>query len=102
MVSNLPFDTSTEELEAFAAQAGQVVNVKIILDKETGRSKGYGFVLYTEPLAATYALERLDGQELGGRPLKIRPAIRKTYPNTRGGGGGYGGNGGGYGGDNNY
>ncbi|GAB5033527.1 rna recognition motif domain containing protein [Nannochloropsis oceanica] len=94
MVSNLPFDTSTEELEAFAAQAGQVVNVKIILDKETGRSKGYGFVLFTEPLSATYALERLDGMELGGRPLKIRPAIRKTYPNTRGGG--YGGN------NNNY
>lgn len=94
MVSNLPFDTSTEELEAFASQAGQVVNVKIILDRETGRSKGYGFVLFTEPLSATYALERLDGMELGGRPLKIRPAIRKTYPNTRGGGG--------YGGDNNY
>lgn len=83
MVSNLPFDATTEELEAFASQAGQVVNAKIILDRETGRSKGYGFVLFTEALSATYALEKLDGMELGGRPLKIRPAMRKS-----GGGGG--------------
>lgn len=89
MISNLPFETTKEQLEAFAGQAGQVVNAKIILDKETGRSKGYGFVLFSEPLAATYALERLDGQELGGRPLKIRPAIRKTYQNNRGGNNNY-------------
>lgn len=91
MVSNLPFDASKEQLEAFAAQAGEVVSAKIIVDKETGRSKGYGFVVFTEPLGATYALERLDGMEMGGRPLKIRPAIRKA-PYQGGGGGGGGGN----------
>ena len=78
MVSNLPFDASVEELQAFASQAGEVVSVKIIVDKETGRSKGYGFVVFTEALGATYALERLDGMEMGGRPLKLRPAIRKA------------------------
>jgi hypothetical protein len=51
---------------------------------------------HPDTTGATYALEKLDGMELGGRPLKIRPAIRK--PNNYGGGGGYGGGNGGYGG----
>lgn len=59
MISNLPFDTTQEELASFAGQAGEVVNAKIIVDRETGRSKGYGFVTFAESLFATYALEKL-------------------------------------------
>lgn len=78
MVSNLPFQASQEDLEGFFSQAGSVVSAKIITDRETGRSKGYGFVLFAEPLGATYALERMQGASFGGRPLTIRPALRKT------------------------
>jgi len=78
MISNLPFDSSPEELQAFASQAGQVLNVKIITDRETGRSKGYGFVMYSDALESTAAIERLNGQELGGRQVNVRPAIRKA------------------------
>lgn len=63
--------------------SGHACFLQIIVDRETGRSKGYGFVMFTEPLGATYALERLQGADFGGRPIKIRPAMRKAGGNDR-------------------
>jgi RNA recognition motif-containing protein len=77
MVSNLPYAATVEDVEDFAAQAGTPLNVKIITDRETGRSKGYGFVSFADPLEATYAIERLNGAQLMGRPITVRPAIKK-------------------------
>ena len=73
-VGNLPYGTMESELEQHFAQAGEVVDVAIITDRETGRSRGFGFVEMADEAAAQAAIEQLDGQELSGRPLKVAEA----------------------------
>lgn len=53
------------------------MDAKIILDRETGRSKGFGFVRFSEPIHATAALEHLNGKDLKGRPVRVQPAISR-------------------------
>jgi RNA recognition motif-containing protein len=95
-VGNLSFRTTSEDLkEAFSA-AGTVESASVIEDRETGRSRGFGFVEMATPEEATAAIEQFNGKDLGGRNLTVNEAKPKA---DRGGGGGRGGGRGGYGGD---
>ncbi|MHB1295255.1 MAG: RNA recognition motif domain-containing protein [Anaerolineae bacterium] len=87
-VGNLPYRISEDELTDLFGQAGDVVNVAIVIDRETGRSKGFGFVEMAEEAGAAAAIEQFNGAEVGGRTLKVAEA--KPRP-ERGGGGMYGG-----------
>lgn len=101
-VGNLPYDFSDQELSEVFAQFGEVVSAKIILDRETGRSKGFGFVTMSNDEEANAAVAAMDGAEIAGRPAKVnsaRPreersssAPRRSFSNgPRQGGGGFGG-----------
>jgi RNA recognition motif-containing protein len=72
-VSNIKFSSTEEELKSVFATFGEVHSVKIIIDRRTRRSKGFGFVEMDDE-AAMRAIEELDGQEIGGRPLKVNKA----------------------------
>jgi len=89
-VGNLSFQTNEDSLrDAFAAH-GDVEEVAVITDRDTGRPRGFAFVTMPDS-AARAAIEALNGQELDGRTLNVNEARAKT---TRGGGGGGGGGGG--------
>lgn len=96
-VGNLSFDASEEDVrEAFAA-FGSVDSVKIIMDRETGRPRGFAFISMGDSAEAQAAIEALDSSELLGREMRVREATPR--PERPSGGGGYGGGGGGgYGG----
>ena len=94
-VGNMSFNTSQEALEDTFAQFGEVQEVAIITDRETGRPRGFAFVTMDDAGAAK-AIEELNGQELDGRTLTVNEA--KPRENRAGGGGGGGGGRGGYGG----
>jgi RNA recognition motif-containing protein len=102
-VGNLSFRTTGEELRELFAQAGTVESVSVIEDRETGRSRGFGFVEMATAEEAAAAIEQFNGKDLGGRNLTVNEAKPKT---ERGGGGGYrggyGGGGGGGGRDRDY
>lgn len=79
-VGNLPFNTTSESLSEVFARFGAVDSSKIILDKDTGRSKGFGFVEMRDEVAADSAIAQLHGTEYGGRSLTVneaRPMERK-------------------------
>jgi len=96
-VGNLPFTVTEQDLNDIFAQVGQVASAKIIQDRDTGRSKGFGFVEMSSDDEATKAIEQFNGAELNGRPLTVNEA-RPMAPREGGGGrGGFGG--GGRGGD---
>ena len=97
-VGNLSYHTSEEGLrDAFSADGRQVEDVAVILDRDTGRSRGFGFVTMATPEGASSAIEALDGQDLDGRRLRVNEAQDKRDRGGGGGGGdgGYGGGGGG-------
>ncbi len=77
-VGNLAFRTTETELEALFAQYGEVERVNIIQDRETGRSRGFGFVEMDADAAQT-AINELDGTELGGRDLRINQARERSH-----------------------
>ncbi len=77
-VGNLAFGTTETELEALFAQYGEVERVNIIQDRETGRSRGFGFV-EMDADAAQAAINELDGTELGGRDLRINQARERSH-----------------------
>jgi RNA recognition motif-containing protein len=91
-VGNLPFSTTDEDLEQLFAQHGQVDSARVITDRETGRSRGFGFV-EMDAGAADEAIQALDGRDLDGRPLRVNEAREREQ--RGGGGGGRGGGGGG-------
>jgi cold-inducible RNA-binding protein len=96
-VGNLSFQTSGEDLQQLFAQAGTVESVSIIEDRETGRSRGFGFVEMSSNEEGAAAIAQFNGKEVNGRSLTVNEA--KPRENRAGGGGGRGGNrGGGYGG----
>ena len=90
-VGNLSFRTTSDDLkEAFSA-AGSVESATIIEDRETGRSRGFGFVEMATPEEAAAAIEQFNGKDLGGRNLTVNEARPKADRGGGGGGGGYGG-----------
>ena len=96
-VGNLPFTTTSESLSEIFASFGQVESSKIVTDRDTGRSKGFGFVEMSDGAEADAAIEKLNGSDYGGRSLTVNEA-RPMEPRTGGFGGG-GGRGGDRGGD---
>src|ERR671937_428618 len=99
-VGNLPFSATESEVRDMFSQHGTVESVSLITDRDTGRPRGFGFVEMSRADAAR-AIQALNGQEMGGRPLKVNKAQDKPRGGGggRSGGGGYGGGGGGgYGG----
>ncbi len=87
-VGNLSFQTTESEISALFSQHGDVDDVAIISDRETGRSRGFGFVEMRNEQAARDAISAVNGTELGGRQLTVNEAKPRT---DRGGGGGGGG-----------
>ena len=73
-VGNLPFSSTESEIEGLFSQYGQVDRVALITDRDTGRPRGFGFVEMANDEEARTAIRELDGQELGGRPLRINEA----------------------------
>lgn len=73
-VGNLPYSATEAELENLFSQAGDVVEVSIITDRETGRARGFGFVEMANDQAARSAIEQFDGTQMGGRTLKVNEA----------------------------
>jgi cold-inducible RNA-binding protein len=94
-VGNLAFQTSSEDLQQLFSQAGTVESASVIEDRETGRSRGFGFVEMSTKEEGTAAIQKFNGQELGGRALNVNEAKPRE---DRGGGGGGNRNGGGRGG----
>ena len=100
-VGNLSFQTTESELQALFEQFGEISRVQIMTDRDTGRSRGFGFVEMTNAEDGEKAIAALNGTQLGGRTLNVNEARPKV---ERGGGGGRdrGGRGGGGGGRNRY
>lgn len=91
-VGNLSFDTSEGALRDLFAQHGEVEEAVIINDRDTGRSRGFGFVTMPDSGQAQAAITALDGTDVDGRALKVNEARERT--DSRGGQGGGGGRGG--------
>ncbi len=96
-VGNLAFATSSQDLQELFAQAGTVESASVVEDRETGRSRGFGFVEMATKEEGDAAISQFDGKEIGGRALKVNEA--KPREPRSGGGGGRGGFGGGRGGN---
>lgn len=96
-VGGLPYSTTEDELRDAFAQCGSVASASIIMDRMSGRSKGFGFVEMANDEDAQKAIDQWNGKDFGGRTLTVNEA-RPMEP--RNGGGFRGGNGGGYGGGN--
>jgi RNA recognition motif-containing protein len=96
-VGNLSFQTSSSELEELFASIGTVESASVVEDRETGRSRGFGFVEMASKEDGEKAISELNGTQFGGRDLKVNEAKpREDRPRGNGGygGGGYGGGGG--------
>ncbi len=93
-VGNLSFNTSNQELTELFGNVGKVESANIIEDRETGRSRGFGFVEMSSEAEGKDAITQLNGKEINGRELKVNEAKPQTN-RSGGGGGGYGGGGGG-------
>ena len=89
-VGNLPFAATDQSLREIFAQIGTVTSAKIIMDRETGRSKGFGFVEMSTDAEAADAINRLNGADYDGRPMTVSEA-RPMAPREGGGRGGFGG-----------
>jgi cold-inducible RNA-binding protein len=95
-VGSLSWNTTDQMLQDFFSSAGAVVSAKVIMDRQTGRSRGFGFVEYGTEEEAQKAVQELNGKELDGRQISVNEARPQE---NRGGGnfhGGRGGGGGGY------
>ena len=85
-VGNLAFQTSSDDLQQLFAQAGTVETASIVEDRETGRSRGFGFVEMSSKEEGQKAIEQFNGQELGGRALNVNEAKPRENRNGNGGG----------------
>ena len=101
-VGNLPYDTTEEDLRTLFAQAGTVASVAVIRDRDTGRSKGFGFVEMGSQADAQNAITKFNSYRIGDRTLTVNPARPREERSGGGGGGGYGGGGGSRGGSGGY
>src|SRR5882724_879507 len=104
-VGNLSFQTSSEDLQQLFAQAGTVESATVVEDRDTGRSRGFGFVEMASKEEGEKAIEQFNGTDMNGRNLTVNEARPREDRGNRGGGGGrggYGGNRGGGGGRGGY
>lgn len=90
-IGNLGYEVTDKELSELFAQAGTCESAAVIMDRATGRSRGFGFVEMASNAEAQKAIQQFDGQEFMGRQLKVNEAVARE--NNRGGGGGGGGRG---------
>ncbi len=105
-VGNLPYTVRDEDLQQSFSEFGSVNSAKVMMERDTGRSKGFGFVEMGSDAEAQAAIEGMNGQSLGGRslvvnearPMEARPPRTGGFGGPRGGGGGFGGGGAGDGG----
>ncbi len=88
-VGNLSWNTRDEQLQDAFAQFGEVMEARVITDRDTGRSRGFGFVTFEDNEAGEKAMEAMHGSDLDGRPLRVNEAQERR--DNRGGGGGGGG-----------
>ena len=91
-VSNLSFNVQDEDLKSYFAEYGEVSSAKVITDKFTQRSKGFGFVEMADEAAAQKAIQELDGAMVDGRSIKVMVARPKEERSNNRGAGGGGGN----------
>lgn len=96
-VGNLSFDTSEQQLRDMFSAHGEVTSAALVMDRETGRPRGFGFVEFADASNARAAIEALNGTNVDGRDLTVNEA--KAREPRSGGGGGYGGGRGGGGGN---
>ena len=96
-VGNLPWSVTDESLTSLFAAHGQVDRAKVVMDRDTGRSRGFAFVTINDENVANAAIAALNGKDMDGRALTVRKAEPKP-PRQDGGGRSGGGGGGGYGG----
>ena len=94
-VGSLSWDTTDEHLQTAFAPFGEITEAKVITDRDTGRSRGFGFVTFAASEDATKAISALDGKDLDGRTIKVNEALDKPRDGNGRSGGGYGGSGGG-------
>lgn len=80
-VGNLPWSCTDQELSELFSDAGEVSTATVITDRETGRSRGFGFVEMNDDAAANKAIADLNGKEMGGRPLRVNEANERKRPN---------------------
>jgi RNA recognition motif-containing protein len=99
-VGNLAFQTSSQDLQELFGQAGTVESASVVEDRDTGRSRGFGFVEMSSKEEGAAAIAQFNGKEVNGRSLTVNEA--KPRENRAGGGGGRGGFGGGRGGGGGY
>jgi RNA recognition motif-containing protein len=97
-VGNLSYDTDTESLRVAFAAAGEVTDAHVVTDRESGRSRGFGFVTMATPDLAKKAIETMNGANIDGRAVRVNEAEERPRGGGGGGGGGRGGGGGGFGG----
>ncbi len=97
-VGNLSFQTSSEDLQQLFAQAGTVESASVVEDRDTGRSRGFGFVEMASKEEGEKAIQQFNGSDLNGRNLTVNEARPREDRGNRGGGGGRGGFGGNRGG----
>lgn len=90
-VGNLSYNVTEDQLRELFSQAGQIKDVALITDRQTGRSKGFGFVEFATQAEAEKAIEMFNNHELDGRPLTVN--IARPREDRGGGGGGYRGGG---------
>ena len=99
-VGNLPYSFRDDDLQQAFSQHGSVTSAKVMMERDTGRSKGFGFVEMGSDAEAQTAINAMNGQQFGGRGLVVNEArpMEPRPPRSGGGGFGGGGGGGGYGG----
>lgn len=95
-VGNLSFNTTGDTIREEFSALGEVTDVHIVMDRETGRPRGFAFVTMGSPAEAAKAINEMNGKMVDGRPLRVNEAEERAA--RGGGGGGYGGGGGGRGG----
>ena len=87
-VGNLSYDTTSGSLETLFAEVGTVVEATVVEDRQTGRSRGFGFVEMADEATAGKAIEQINGRQLDGRTLNVAEARPRRSRDDRGGGGG--------------
>src|SRR5688572_9151048 len=92
-VGGLSWNTTDEGLQDAFSAFGEVMDAKVITDRETGRSRGFGFVTFADADAASQAMSQMDGSELDGRRIRVNEAEDRPRGGGGGGRGGFGGGG---------